>query len=448
MASSNLISGRLAFHQIDPEMCALLKEAKPMIMEELGPVMDGFYRHISSFDETNGMFRDPAHKEHAKQTHMRHWSLITDGQFDENYAASVTRIGETHYRLGLEPRLYIAGYSVVISTLAQRATERMLGKGSRRNASEKLGKLQAAIIKAGMLDIDLAISVYVDVERRAREKTSESAAKFEVALNSAIQTVLGSATDIDNAANEMSSSADQTQEQATSAAAAAEKASTNVRTVAATAEELSASVRDIGQQTSVSGEISVQAVETAQEAMSKVQLLEEAAKKIGAILDLINGIASQTNLLALNATIEAARAGEAGRGFAVVAQEVKALAEQTAKATAEISQQIGGIQGTTAGTVTAIDKISEIIRTMNDMTTAIASAIVEQGAATDEIAQNVNEAAQGTSSVSASIVSASEAAESTKSEADKVLSFAKGLSEQAGNLRESASEFMTAIRAA
>lgn len=207
-------------------------------------------------------------------------------------------------------------------------------------------------------------------------------------------------------------------------------------------------MREIGQQTSASGAISSQAVETAKDAMSKVEQLDEAAKKIGAILDLINGIASQTNLLALNATIEAARAGEAGRGFAVVAQEVKVLAEQTAKATAEISQQIGGIQSTTTETVSAIDKISEIIGTMNDTTTAIASAIVEQGAATEEIAQNVNEAAQGTNNVSSNISSASDAAETTKNEADKVLTLAQSLSRQVTSLRSSANEFMTAIRAA
>ena len=159
MANSSLISSRLAFHQIDAETCKALREAKPIIIEELSPVLDRFYQHMSGFDEVASMFSGRSHMEKAKQAQIQHWSLIASGEFDDKYAESVTRIGEAHYRLGLEPRLYIAGYSLLISELANRVTQRLLAKGVKRGSLSHFLKLQKAVIKGGMLDIDIAITV-------------------------------------------------------------------------------------------------------------------------------------------------------------------------------------------------------------------------------------------------------------------------------------------------
>ncbi len=190
------------------------------------------------------------------------------------------------------------------------------------------------------------------------------------------------------------------------------------------------------------------AVEQASRSSATMQGLAKAAQRIGDVVELINTIAGQTNLLALNATIEAARAGEAGRGFAVVASEVKALAEQTAKATGEIGQQILAIQQATKESVGSIQEIGATIALVNEIATAIAAAVEQQGMATAEIARNVQEAARGTQEVSSNICGVSRAASETGQTAAKLLSSANELSQQSEMLRTSIEGFFAEIRAA
>ncbi|HLI98822.1 MAG TPA: methyl-accepting chemotaxis protein, partial [Bradyrhizobium sp.] len=203
-----------------------------------------------------------------------------------------------------------------------------------------------------------------------------------------------------------------------------------------------------GRQVSQSTEIAGQAVAEANRTNVTVQGLSAAAQKIGDVVKLISDIASQTNLLALNATIEAARAGEAGRGFAVVANEVKSLASQTAKATDEISAQVGAMQGATAEAVEAIEGIGRTIGAINEITSAISIAVDQQGSATQEIARNVQEAAKGTGEVSSSIATVNHAAEKTGTASSSVLASAEQLSKQAAALRADVDRFLGNIRAA
>ena len=191
-----------------------------------------------------------------------------------------------------------------------------------------------------------------------------------------------------------------------------------------------------------------EAVGQAQNTTARVSELSKAATRIGDVVELINTIAGQTNLLALNATIEAARAGEAGRGFAVVASEVKALAEQTSKATGEIGTQISGIQAATQDSVNAIKEISSTIERLSEISSAIAAAVEEQGAATQEISRNVQQAAQGTQEVSSNIGGVTEAANSTGAVANQVLSSARALSHQSGELRSLVQTFLNDVKAA
>ena len=238
------------------------------------------------------------------------------------------------------------------------------------------------------------------------------------------------------------------QQLSTVVAAASEEASTNVQSVASATEELSSSVNEISRQVQESARMAKDAVGQARSTTDRVSELSKAATRIGDVVELINTIAGQTNLLALNATIEAARAGEAGRGFAVVASEVKALAEQTAKATGEIGQQINGIQVATQDSVSAIKEISGTIEKLSEISSTIAAAVEEQGAATQEISRNVQQAAQGTQQVSSNITDVQRGATDTGSASSQVLLAAKTLSTDSGRLETEVSKFLTAVRAA
>jgi len=271
---------------------------------------------------------------------------------------------------------------------------------------------------------------------------------FEGAVGAIIETVSSASNELEASAGSLSSTAERSQQMATAVAAASEEATTNVQSVASATEELSSSVNEISRQVQESARIANDAVGQARNTTDRVSELSKAASRIGDVVELINTIAGQTNLLALNATIEAARAGDAGRGFAVVASEVKALAEQTAKATGEIGQQISGIQSATQDSVTAIKEISGTIERLSEISSAIAAAVEEQGAATQEISRNVQQAAQGTHEVSANITDVQRGASETGSASSQVLSAAKSLSEDSHRLKSEVGKFLNSVRAA
>ncbi|MGU3421774.1 methyl-accepting chemotaxis protein [Methylobacterium sp. D54C] len=295
-----------------------------------------------------------------------------------------------------------------------------------------------------------------EVKRRADEAAAaerkrtmvELADGFERAVGGIVGLVSSSATELQATAQQMTATAQETASQSTTVAAAAEEASTNVNTVAAAAEELGSSVQEIGRQVQGSASLAQAAVGEAGQTAHLVQALSQTAARIGDMVGMISGIASQTNLLALNATIEAARAGAAGRGFAVVASEVKALAEQTAKATEEIARQIGEVQGVTAQAVTAIGGITGRIREIDNVATSIAAAVEQQGAATQEIVRNVAQASAGTNEVTGNIAGVAQASEETGAAANQVLSAASELSRQSEHLGAEVARFLATVRAA
>lgn len=283
-------------------------------------------------------------------------------------------------------------------------------------------------------------------ERAARMEAK--IAEFESTVRSALDNLAQSANSMQSTAQSMSNTADQSNALVNAVASAAEETSVNVQTVSAGTEQLSSSIQEISRQVVTSAEIAKKAVDEAGATDATVQSLADSASRISVVVDLIQTIASQTNLLALNATIEAARAGEAGRGFAVVASEVKSLASQTAKATDEIRTQIASMQEVTTSAVGAIQGIGRIIGEINDVTTTIAAAVEEQGAATREIARNIQHAAGGTSEVSSNIVGVSTASAEAGAAAGEVLSASDALRREADMLRGEIDAFLNDMRAA
>ncbi len=294
----------------------------------------------------------------------------------------------------------------------------------------------------------IAAEQAAEAEQKARrqQRLSDLAADFEHGATALLQSVSTSVRHLHEASEAMTRGAQDTGEKSSAVAAASEQASANVQTVAAAAEELSSSVREIARQVAQSSQIAAEAVEQAERTNTIVHGLAGAAQRIGEVVNLINDIAAQTNLLALNATIEAARAGEAGKGFAVVANEVKSLANQTARATEEISAQIRGVQDETGNAVDAIGSIGQTIGRINEIAAGIASAVEEQGAATQEIARNVQQAAAGTDEVSSNIAGVSTAAQENGRSARLVYDSADELKRNADSLADEVQKFLNGVK--
>jgi methyl-accepting chemotaxis protein len=312
--------------------------------------------------------------------------------------------------------------------------------------ADVLQVFKQALIAKKAADEAAAFDAEAKIERGRR--VDSITRNFESMIGEIVQTVSSASTQLEASAGTLSKTAERSQQLTTAVAAVSEEASTNVQSVASATEELSSSVNEISRQVQESARMATDAVGQARTTNDRVSELSKAASRIGDVVELINTIAGQTNLLALNATIEAARAGEAGRGFAVVASEVKALAEQTAKATGEIGQQITGIQAATQDSVNAIKEISGTIERLSEISSTIAAAVEEQGAATQEISRNVQQAYQGTQQVSANITDVQRGATETGSASAQVLTAAQSLSGDSNRLKLEVGKFLDSVRAA
>ncbi|WP_022720055.1 methyl-accepting chemotaxis protein [Rhodopseudomonas sp. B29] len=308
------------------------------------------------------------------------------------------------------------------------------------------------VFKKNALEVAELKAEQEEAERRVaaqhKAEMQRLADDFENAVGEIIDTVTSAATELEASAGTLTATAEHSQQLATSVAAASEQASSNVQSVASATEEMASSINEISRQVQESARIAGDAVDQARKTNDRISQLASAANRIGDVVELINTIAGQTNLLALNATIEAARAGDAGRGFAVVAQEVKALAEQTAKATGEISSQISGMQSATQDSVGAIREIGGTIERMSEIASTIASAVEQQGAATQEISRNVQQAAHGTQDVSAHVVDVQRGATETGTASTQVHSAAQSLSRDSNRLKDEVTRFVETVRAA
>ena len=434
---------RLRFMRIDDKARSELRDFWPFLEPALPRLLDIFYQHLETVPALVKLIDGNAGR--LKQAQRSHWARLFDGRFDEDYIQTVLRIGEAHFRIGLEPRWFIGGYAFVLAEMSKVAAAAL------RFRPKRLSALLQAINLAVMLDLEVAVTVYqrnlMEERERRQEGIVAAITTFDGKIKQALGQLEGSAEGMRGSADSLSSRAQEASQRSSNVVAASERAAENIASVAAATEELSASVDDISQRAEESTRMAAEAVTQANRSEATVEELIAAAQSIDVIVQLINDIASQTNLLALNATIEAARAGEAGKGFAVVAGEVKTLANQTAKAIDDIRQQIAAIQTAARGSASAIREIVSTIQHLDETAGTIAQAVEGQRQATREIAHSVNQASVGAQDVTSNISGVDEAISATKQVAHDTAGAATALRDHSNRLNEEIQEFFATISA-
>ena len=446
MAQRSTTAERARFFQLDDQARSALRAFRPELEQVLPDIQKRFYDYLRRWPETAKQFSNEEVLARARKAQAEHWRKLFAGNFDDAYAASAHKVGDTHARLGVDPGWYLGGVSFVLGEMLQKAAEHEGGGWFSRGKGAKIGSLSAVLSRVMLFDAQLVLeSFQQDLGDAAGADLKKATDAFAASMTAVVDTVGRAAGALQGDAQSLSNAAEKSSRQAMTVATASEQASSNVQTVASAAEQLSHSISEIARQVAKSSQVAAAAVRQAGETSGTMKSLAEAADRIGEVVRLINDIASQTNLLALNATIEAARAGEAGKGFAVVASEVKSLANQTARATEDIKSQVAEIQTAASRAVEAIGSIDTTIREIDEIGSAIAAAVEEQGAATGEIARNVQQAASGTAQVSANIAGVNDAVAETGRTAQSVLGGAQDVARQAETLRQHLDGFVKQI---
>lgn len=380
---------RLKFAKLGEKDQHALKIFYPVLEKKFSKITDAFYEHLFSYPQLKNFFRSDAILNHVKEAQKNHWLHLFEGSFDEEFFKKSQEIGRIHEKIGLEPRWYIGGYAFALCQIIPDVVAEY-----RWHPQKMIDQLQS-LIKAVCIDMDVALSVYVEKGEDSALKTamSQMSDSLDQALQSAVGKIVTLSDDMSHQSKIMESSVKTVVQQMDFARSSSYQTKENVDNVSSSSQQLLSAVQEISSQMNRSTTMMSDALHQSRAAGEVMHHLAQGATKIGEVVKLINDISNQTNLLALNATIEAARAGEAGKGFAVVAAEVKSLATQTSKATGDIANQVRFIQEATQNSVAAIDIILKTIEDMNQVSNIIASAVEEQNASTQEISRNISHAA-------------------------------------------------------
>lgn len=442
-----MLKSRMAFVGIDQQTKASLQEYLPELKKALPVILDKFYAHISKWPDLASMFKSPESMKHAKKAQEEHWIRLFTCKFDEDYAQSVRRIGLIHSKIGLEPTWYIGAYAFTMNYLYENITHQYHSYLSPKESQKKTALLMRAINQCVMIDMDMAITVYLDENKRTyQEKLNEIANRFEQTIGTVVDGISSAATELEASSASLTKAAKITAENIDSVSERAIDAAANVNTVSVSADHLSSSILNVADMAGKSKSYSQNAVVEADQSVQIMAELKHSIDKVNAVTDLITSIAEKTNLLALNATIEAARAGDSGKGFAVVANEVKALSTQTSKATEDIRKQIADILERSDAVAKSIETVKSVISDVNTVSNNTADAVEIQRSSLSGIAQNVSEALTSTSTITDNVEYISVAANETGNSAEQVLGAVTELAMQSNKLRTTVVDFIADIK--
>ncbi|WP_374472393.1 globin-coupled sensor protein [Phenylobacterium sp.] len=470
MADNYAIEERLSFIGIDEDTRKRLRALQPVIAANIGPSLDGFYEQVRKTPKVRAFFKDEAQIGGAARAQQGHWANIASGQYDQSYVTAVRAIGETHARIGLEPRWYIAGYAMICEALLSAVVAEHWPKGllGKRDGAEAAGAACGALMKAAMLDMDFAISIYLDTlaaerarlqtEREANEARQNAVVKaladalarvaegdlrarltLEVdegfqpvkddfnramgALEAALAAVSSSSEVVGSGADQIGVASDELSRRTEQQAATLEQTAAALEQITATVTKSAAGARQASEVVSTAKAQAERSGEVMTEAVTAMSQIEESSRQITQIIGVIDEIAFQTNLLALNAGVEAARAGDAGKGFAVVASEVRALAQRSADAAKEIKALISASTDQVAEGVTLVGQTGQALTTIvaqvgeiNGLVEEMAHSSQEQSTALHEVNQAVAQMDQLTQKNAAMVQETSAATQALKSQ--------------------------------